>query len=271
MTTVHRLPATLEKHRFVQFDRTESKWHVGAQSFAVGEKVDAKVTSIDRSARRITLSIKALETEDKHWDWTMTANARALLALARKADDLAGWGRMISDVASGVEQDVRLRRFLEAPQVSAERKNAILAKAYEDRVPRLFLRFLQKLVDNRRQMLIPAIAPASGDRIASRARRLAGSSSMSKRVARGAVNSFMAWRILGQAGIQVFDQRGDGLVGEEGAGWSAGCATSSRTTSPPSSSPAATSIRSRCWSRTTSPIPATRWSRAPPRSSRRWG
>jgi IclR family acetate operon transcriptional repressor len=35
-STVHRLPATLEKHRFVQFDRTESKWHVGAQSFAVG-------------------------------------------------------------------------------------------------------------------------------------------------------------------------------------------------------------------------------------------
>jgi enoyl-[acyl-carrier protein] reductase III len=27
----------------------------------------------------------ALETEDKHWDWTMTANARALLALARAA------------------------------------------------------------------------------------------------------------------------------------------------------------------------------------------
>jgi enoyl-[acyl-carrier protein] reductase III len=25
----------------------------------------------------------ALETDDKHWDWTMTANARALLALAR--------------------------------------------------------------------------------------------------------------------------------------------------------------------------------------------
>src|SRR5207237_5106609 len=25
----------------------------------------------------------ALETEDKHWDWTLNANARALLALAR--------------------------------------------------------------------------------------------------------------------------------------------------------------------------------------------
>src|SRR6187431_2022772 len=32
-STVHRLLATLEKRRFVQFDRTESKWHVGAQSF----------------------------------------------------------------------------------------------------------------------------------------------------------------------------------------------------------------------------------------------
>ena len=27
----------------------------------------------------------ALDTEDKHWDWTMTANARALLSLARAA------------------------------------------------------------------------------------------------------------------------------------------------------------------------------------------
>src|SRR3979490_3603668 len=35
-STVHRLLATLESRRFVQFDRTESKWHVGAQSFAVG-------------------------------------------------------------------------------------------------------------------------------------------------------------------------------------------------------------------------------------------
>src|SRR6201989_1086046 len=35
-STVHRLLATLEKRRFVHFDRHESKWHVGAQSFAVG-------------------------------------------------------------------------------------------------------------------------------------------------------------------------------------------------------------------------------------------
>ena len=35
-STVHRLLATLEKRRFVQFDRTESKWHVGARAFTVG-------------------------------------------------------------------------------------------------------------------------------------------------------------------------------------------------------------------------------------------
>jgi IclR family acetate operon transcriptional repressor len=35
-STVHRLLTTLEKRRFVQFDRSESTWHIGAQSFAVG-------------------------------------------------------------------------------------------------------------------------------------------------------------------------------------------------------------------------------------------
>ena len=35
-STAHRLLTTLEKRRFVQFDPTCLKWHVGAQSFAVG-------------------------------------------------------------------------------------------------------------------------------------------------------------------------------------------------------------------------------------------
>ena len=34
----------------------------------------------------------------------------------------------------------------------------MLSKAFEDRAPRLFLRYLQRLVKNRRQMLIPVIA-----------------------------------------------------------------------------------------------------------------
>src|SRR6266436_4336300 len=35
-STVHRLLATLEKRRFVQFDRDDTMWHIGVKSFAVG-------------------------------------------------------------------------------------------------------------------------------------------------------------------------------------------------------------------------------------------
>ncbi|MFB9262450.1 IclR family transcriptional regulator [Bradyrhizobium erythrophlei] len=35
-STVHRLLATLENRRFVQFNRADSRWHVGARAFTVG-------------------------------------------------------------------------------------------------------------------------------------------------------------------------------------------------------------------------------------------
>jgi F-type H+-transporting ATPase subunit delta len=84
--------------------------------------------------------------------------AEALLTLGTKAENREGFGAMIRDVATAMQQNATLRRFLESPRVSAADKNNVLSKAYGDRVPRLFLRFLQKLVENRRQMLIPAIA-----------------------------------------------------------------------------------------------------------------
>jgi len=84
--------------------------------------------------------------------------AETLLELARKANDLAGWGEMIDTVANAIDNDRRLRMFLESPRVSAQQKNAIIAKAYEGQLPRNFVRFLQALVTHRRQMLIPTIA-----------------------------------------------------------------------------------------------------------------
>ena len=84
--------------------------------------------------------------------------AETLLELARRANDLEGWGKMIMDVANALESDASLRLFLETPRVSADAKNAILAKAFQDRMPRLFVRYLQALVENRRQALIPDIA-----------------------------------------------------------------------------------------------------------------
>ena len=84
--------------------------------------------------------------------------AEALLSLAQKAQDTRGWGKMLTDIAAAVGTDVTLRRFLESPKVSVEQKNEILGRAFQDRVPRIMVRFLQTLVKNRRQMLIPAIA-----------------------------------------------------------------------------------------------------------------
>lgn len=84
--------------------------------------------------------------------------AEALLALATKAENREGFGVMIRDVANAIAQDATVKLFLESPRVSYERKNEILSRAFGDRVPRVFLRFLQTMVHNRRQMMIPEIA-----------------------------------------------------------------------------------------------------------------
>jgi F-type H+-transporting ATPase subunit delta len=92
-------------------------------------------------------------------DSTIARNyAETLLELARRAEDTAGWGKLIRDVAAGVEADVTLRHFLESPKISEAQKNEVFFQALGDRVPRHFLRFLQTLVRKRRQMLIPQIS-----------------------------------------------------------------------------------------------------------------
>ena len=84
--------------------------------------------------------------------------AAALVSLASKAGDLTGWGTMISDVADAIARDERLRLFLESPRIDVGQKNDVIAKAFQDRMPRLFVRFLQSVIRHRRQALIPEIA-----------------------------------------------------------------------------------------------------------------
>lgn len=92
-------------------------------------------------------------------DSTIARNyAEALLELARRAEDTAGWGKLIDDVAGGMRENITLTRFLESPKISEAQKCDVLFEALGDRVPRHFLRFLQALIRKRRQMLIPAIA-----------------------------------------------------------------------------------------------------------------
>jgi F-type H+-transporting ATPase subunit delta len=89
--------------------------------------------------------------------------AEALLELARKGNDLRGWGELLDNIANAIESDRRLRVFLESPRVSAQKKNEVFQKAYGAALPPMFVRFLQALVRNRRQMLIPTIAHEYND------------------------------------------------------------------------------------------------------------
>lgn len=92
-------------------------------------------------------------------DTTIARNyAETLLVLAGKANDLRGWGATITEVATAMNSDKKLRLFLESPRVGAAEKNAVLGKAFGERVPRNLMRFFQSLVTHRRQMLIPEIA-----------------------------------------------------------------------------------------------------------------
>ena len=84
--------------------------------------------------------------------------AEALLALAGKAKDIEGYGSNIDQLAMSVTEDATLRNFLASPKVSAADKSNVITKAFEGRVPSPFLRFLQALLRNRRQNLIPSIA-----------------------------------------------------------------------------------------------------------------
>ena len=92
-------------------------------------------------------------------DTTIAKNyAEALLELARRAEDPSGWGKLMRDVANGMQQDITVQHFLESPKISEQQKNDVFFKALGDSVPRHFLRFLQTLVRKRRQLLIPEIS-----------------------------------------------------------------------------------------------------------------
>ena len=85
--------------------------------------------------------------------------AETLLELARRdGGSLERYGTLIRETASAMGKDVTLRRFLESPRVTAEHKNALFVRAFENRAPRNFIRFLAALVNHGRQMLLPEVA-----------------------------------------------------------------------------------------------------------------
>jgi F-type H+-transporting ATPase subunit delta len=84
--------------------------------------------------------------------------AETLLTLARKSGEVEEWGALIDAISVGMREDNTLRTFLESPKLSAAHKIEILEKALSRRVPAVFLRFVETVINKRRQMLIPEIA-----------------------------------------------------------------------------------------------------------------
>jgi F-type H+-transporting ATPase subunit delta len=84
--------------------------------------------------------------------------AETLVSLAERASDLDGWGETLAEIADAIQSDTRLAYFLSSPKISAKAKVDIITRAFQDRLPRLFVRFLGAVIANRRQHLIPQIA-----------------------------------------------------------------------------------------------------------------
>jgi len=84
--------------------------------------------------------------------------ADALLTLATKDAGRDSYGAYINGLADVLARDETFKRFLAAPQVSEGKKNEVLGKALDGKAPALFVRFVQKMVSNRRQMLLGEVA-----------------------------------------------------------------------------------------------------------------
>lgn len=86
--------------------------------------------------------------------------AETLLALAeRNGGDAAvqQFGAAMEDVAGLLNQDPRVRQFMETPRVTLEQRKTALTAALRGRVPELVLRFLLVVVEKRRGALLAEI------------------------------------------------------------------------------------------------------------------
>jgi small subunit ribosomal protein S1 len=98
-------------------DRSEQR----PDRFAVGDKVDAKVSSVDKAGRRITLSIKSLEVEDE----------KQAMAEYGSSDSGASLGDILGAAMSKADKAAKVDEDDDAADASAESADAA-ADADED-------------------------------------------------------------------------------------------------------------------------------------------
>jgi F-type H+-transporting ATPase subunit delta len=86
--------------------------------------------------------------------------ADALYALAEREDAQEEWLTMLGEIGSLYRESPPFRAFLNTPRVAMEEKKRVLRSVLGDRYPEPFIRFLQVVLDKRRQGLIPLMEDA---------------------------------------------------------------------------------------------------------------
>lgn len=81
-----------------------------------------------------------------------------LFELAERNDAHDEYAAALDELVALLEQEPRLRTFLETPRLAPEEKKRVLREVLVDRVPRPVLNFLMIVIDKRRQRLLPIIA-----------------------------------------------------------------------------------------------------------------
>lgn len=90
--------------------------------------------------------------------------ATALFELGGKTGEHEAFTRAFASVNTLIDSDRRIRDFLRSPKIPVAEKKRVLAEAFGDRLPRLFLNFLLVVLDQRRQRLLRGIS-AEYDRL----------------------------------------------------------------------------------------------------------
>lgn len=88
--------------------------------------------------------------------------AGALFDLADSEDRLEEYGAALESVIGLLDEEPRIRRFVETPRVGALEKKEVLREALEGKVPEAVLNFLFLVVDRRRQRFLQAMAAEYG-------------------------------------------------------------------------------------------------------------
>lgn len=91
-------------------------------------------------------------------DTVARSYAETLFELARRNDGIEGYGEGIETVARLLDENPRLREFLETPRIGAADKKRVVRKAFGAALPKPLVNFLLVTIDKRRQRLLRVMA-----------------------------------------------------------------------------------------------------------------